>query len=101
MAENLFEEINNPERMGKVLDLSGAPAAANDDLKTWLDDPENEKVVQEIWDKAMCLAYIDGDKAAAEWLKERVKNPKHRLPSAAREFYMIYKRCKENAIGGR
>jgi len=98
--KSLFEEINNPERMGKVLDLSGAPAAASDDLKTWLEEPENEKVVQEIWDQAMCLAYIDGDKAAAEWLKERVKDPKHKLPSAARQFYMIYKRCKENATGG-
>jgi hypothetical protein len=100
MAENLFKEINNPERMGKVLDRAGASAAASDNLKTWLEEPENEKLVREIWDQAMCLAYIDGEEAAAEWLKERVKNSKHRLPSAAQEFYMIYKRCKENATGG-
>lgn len=95
MAENIFTEINDPERMEKVLDLSDAPAEASDDLKEWLKDPKNERLVEEIWDKAMCLAYSDGNDVAAEWLKERVKNPKHKLPSAAQDFYVIYKRCKE------
>jgi len=100
MAENIFEEINDSERMGNVLDLADAPAVANDDLKTWFEDPKNKRMVQKIWEQAMCLAYLDGDDAAAEWLKERVKNPKHKLPSAAQEFYVIYQKCKEGARGG-
>lgn len=94
MSENIFQEINDPERMGKVLDLADAPAAANDNLKEWLEDPRNERMVQKIWEQAMCLAYLDGNEAAAEWLKERVQNPKHKLPSAAQEFYVIYQKCK-------
>ena len=94
MAKSIFDEINSSERMGDILNLADAPAAANDDLEAWIENPKNEKLVQEIWEQAMCLAYLDGDKAAAEWLKERVKNPKHKLPSAAQEFFVIYQKCK-------
>lgn len=97
MAKNIFQEINNPERMGQVLDLADAPATASNDLKTWLEDPKNKRLMQEVWEQAMCLAYVDGDNVAAEWLKERVKNSKHKLPSAAQEFYEIYQRCKERS----
>lgn len=100
MVKSIFEEINSSERMGEVLDIADAPAEANDDLKAWLEDPKNERLVQEIWEQAMCLAYVDGNKVAAIWLKERAQNPKHKLPSAAQEFYVIYQRCKEGATKG-
>lgn len=97
MAESIFEAINNPERMGQVLDHANAPTATSNDLKAWLKDPESKRLVQEVWEQAMCLAYIDGNETAAEWLKKRVKDPKHKLPSAAQEFYEIYQRCKERS----
>lgn len=95
MADSIFDEINSQERMSDILDIAGAPAVATDDNKAWLEDPKNERMVQQVWDQAMCLAYVDGDDAAAEWLKERVRNPKHKLPRAAQEFYVIYKKCKD------
>ncbi len=101
MAESIFDEINSQERMSDILDIADAPAAAaTDDHKAWLADPKNKGLVQKIWEQAMCLAYVDGNEAAAEWLKERVSNPKHKLPSAAKEFYEIYQKCK-NARGRR
>lgn len=98
--ESIFEAINSSERMGKVLDIADAPTEASDDFKTWLKDSKNERLVQKIWEQVMCLRYIDGNKTAAIWLKERVQNPKHKLPSAAQEFYEIYQRCKEGAKEG-
>ena len=94
MAESIFDEINSRERMSDILDITDAPAAATNEHEAWLEDPKNERMVQKVWDQAMCLAFVDGNEAAAEWLKERVNNPKHKLPRAAKEFYEIYQKCK-------
>ncbi len=95
MADSIFDEINSQERMSDILDIADAPVIATDDNKAWLEDPKNEMLVQKVWEQAMCLAYVEGNEAAAEWLKERVRNPEHKLPKAAQEFYVIYQKCKK------